>query len=260
MPDGLRLRCEALIVRAGIALDPSKDDPRASWLDELRTRKINIHLDGPLVLIHFLADSCAVLARTLEIECMKARPRQQSASPARVVEPNLHKLKSLRTSVIDQDGLLIEVGPAYEVPPSQGFTIKKILEEIADNVAGFNPVFQFDSKQTAMRSVLRDALWNVDHEIGVLERAQSGISKQLSQGASSKIETKPELSRERRLTSFVSANDTSIAAVCRSANVYKTNMQQWRHEELAEDSVMSQRIEDVLSGKTPLVSRGKKQG
>jgi hypothetical protein len=65
--------------------------------------------------------------------------------------------------------------------------------------------------------------------------------------------------REARLQSFV-AKKTSIAMVCRTAKVYKANMQQWRHGELADDSVMSQRIEDVLSGKTPLVSRGKKKG
>jgi hypothetical protein len=37
-------------------------------------------------------------------------------------------------------------------------------------------------------------------------------------------------------------------------------MQQWRHGELSEDSVMSQRIEDVLAGKIPLVTKGKKKG
>jgi hypothetical protein len=67
-------------------------------------------------------------------------------------------------------------------------------------------------------------------------------------------------SREERLQGFIKEHDTKIAAVCRSAKVFKANMQQWRHEELADDSVMSERIEDVLSGKTPLVRRGKKKG
>jgi len=72
--------------------------------------------------------------------------------------------------------------------------------------------------------------------------------------------TEPLLNRERRLQTFVRDKSTSIAAICRTANVHKPNMQQWRHNALSEDSVMSQRIEDVLSGKTPLVFRGKKKG
>jgi hypothetical protein len=75
-------------------------------------------------------------------------------------------------------------------------------------------------------------------------------------------DSRPEsdvLSREQRLQTFVADNQTSIAAVSRAAKVYKANMQQWRHEELSDGSVMSKRIEDVLTGRTPLVNRGKKQ-
>lgn len=57
--------------------------------------------------------------------------------------------------------------------------------------------------------------------------------------------------REARLQAFL-ADTISIAAVCRTAKVAKTNMRQWRRGELPNSSVMSQRIEDVLSGKTPL--------
>jgi hypothetical protein len=67
-------------------------------------------------------------------------------------------------------------------------------------------------------------------------------------------------SREERLQQFVTDNDTSIAVVGRTAMVYKANMQQWRREELADSSVMSERIEAVLTGKTPLVTKGKKKG
>lgn len=58
--------------------------------------------------------------------------------------------------------------------------------------------------------------------------------------------------RERRLQDFVAANHTTIAAVCDAAQVHKPDMQRWRRGELSDDSVMTQRIENVLSGKIPL--------
>ncbi len=54
--------------------------------------------------------------------------------------------------------------------------------------------------------------------------------------------------RENRLQAFLTNNTTTVAAVCREANVYKTNMQQWRRGELSDTSVMSQRIESILKG------------
>lgn len=61
-----------------------------------------------------------------------------------------------------------------------------------------------------------------------------------------------ELDRETRLRAFLTANNTTIAAVSEAAFVHKPDMQHWRHEELSGESIMSQRIENVLSGKTPL--------
>lgn len=60
------------------------------------------------------------------------------------------------------------------------------------------------------------------------------------------------LDRENRLQEFVAANRTTIAAVSEAAQVHKPDMQHWRHGELNGDSVMAQRIENVLAGKTPL--------
>jgi hypothetical protein len=67
-------------------------------------------------------------------------------------------------------------------------------------------------------------------------------------------------SRESRLQQFVKRHKTTIAAVVRAASVHKPEMQKWRHGELADTSVMSQRIENVLAGKTPLkLARGRPQ-
>jgi hypothetical protein len=58
--------------------------------------------------------------------------------------------------------------------------------------------------------------------------------------------------REFRLQLFLAEKNTTIAAVRRAAGVHKANMQQWRHSALSDSSVMSERIEDVLSGKRPI--------
>ena len=59
--------------------------------------------------------------------------------------------------------------------------------------------------------------------------------------------------REARLQGFVSEHNTTIAAVCRAARVAKADLQRWRKGEMKSTSVMARRIEDVLSGKTPLL-------
>ena len=58
--------------------------------------------------------------------------------------------------------------------------------------------------------------------------------------------------REARLQEFREKHDMSIAAIRRAARVYKADMKRWRHGKLSPDSVMAKRIENVLSGITPL--------
>ncbi len=62
--------------------------------------------------------------------------------------------------------------------------------------------------------------------------------------------------REARLQAFLTANDATIASVCEAAQMYKPDMQRWRRGTLNGESVMSQRIESVLSGETPLKANG----
>lgn len=58
--------------------------------------------------------------------------------------------------------------------------------------------------------------------------------------------------REQRLQAFLSLEHRTITQVRNAARVAKPNMQQWRRGELSDDSVMSKRIEAVLSGKTKI--------
>ena len=93
-------------------------------------------------------------------------------------------------------------------------------------------------------------------EVAATEKRQPITDETLKADTSIRVTT-----REERLKTFIrEVKSASIADVCRTAQVYKANMQQWRHGELSEDSVMSQRIEDVLAGKIPLVTKGKKKG
>jgi hypothetical protein len=71
--------------------------------------------------------------------------------------------------------------------------------------------------------------------------------------------TTPEVrgsERESRLTAFIRRRRVSITAVVRAANVKKSDRQKWRHGEMSDDSVMAQRIEDVLAERRPLKSEG----
>jgi hypothetical protein len=67
------------------------------------------------------------------------------------------------------------------------------------------------------------------------------------------------LEREARLQKFRQQHGVSIAAICRAANVYKTDMKRWRHGKLSQDSVMAKRIENVLSGITRLPSSARER-
>jgi hypothetical protein len=67
--------------------------------------------------------------------------------------------------------------------------------------------------------------------------------------------TNPVSDRETRLREFVKKTPTTIAAVTRSAKLFKTNMQEWRKGILPDKSIMSRRIESVLAGRTALEDR-----
>ena len=58
---------------------------------------------------------------------------------------------------------------------------------------------------------------------------------------------------EERLLRFLAKHPgTTLADVRYSARVHKADFQKWRRGELKPTSVMSKRIEDVLSGASPL--------
>ena len=67
------------------------------------------------------------------------------------------------------------------------------------------------------------------------------------------------MEREARLQAFLRKHDVSIAAICRAANVHKADMQRWRHGKFSQHSMMSLRIEKVLSGITPLAPPARKK-
>jgi hypothetical protein len=58
--------------------------------------------------------------------------------------------------------------------------------------------------------------------------------------------------RERRLEKFKAEHDLALADITRAAGVHKADFQKWRKGNLDAESVMSQRIESVLSGKRPV--------
>lgn len=67
-------------------------------------------------------------------------------------------------------------------------------------------------------------------------------------------------SRERRLEHFRAERGVTFADIARSAEVHKAEFQEWRSGKLKAESVMSQRIESVLSGRRPLRRKQPNQG
>ena len=70
----------------------------------------------------------------------------------------------------------------------------------------------------------------------------------------------PVEGREQRLQRFITAHSgATLANIKYSAVVFTSDFQKWRKGELKPDSVMSGRIEDVLTGRQPLLKKLRKQ-
>jgi hypothetical protein len=70
----------------------------------------------------------------------------------------------------------------------------------------------------------------------------------------------PASSREEGLQAFLAAHpNATLADIKYSARVYTADFQDWRNNRLKDQSVMSVRIEDVLSGTTQLKKRPRKR-
>jgi len=98
--------------------------------------------------------------------------------------------------------------------------------------------------------------WDELSQIIELQNQPANASPQIScTGCGSPFstpESKQETgSRELRLQKFKTTHNANYADVMYSANVHKADFQKWRANKLKAESAMSQRIEDVLSGKLP---------
>lgn len=121
---------------------------------------------------------------------------------------------------------------SFRVPQMISRSSGLIVPELWD---GFRASAEWRTYQDELRKVAELQAGNVP---------QPFSSKKIKSGAKD---------RERRLQQFIKDKVTKIAIIRRSAKVAKTNMQQWRHGDLPSTSVMSERIEKVLSGKLPLL-------
>jgi hypothetical protein len=60
------------------------------------------------------------------------------------------------------------------------------------------------------------------------------------------------VTREERFQQFRRARGVTVAAIMTAAHVYRPDLRKWRHDKLPDKSKISQRIEAVLSGRTPV--------
>jgi hypothetical protein len=104
-------------------------------------------------------------------------------------------------------------------------------------------------------SALAEALAPSEDQMARPDVTVDRCGSQASTGASgAPVWTDPS-SRETRLEQFRVEHDLTIADIARSAKVHKPDFQKWRSGELKEESVMSRRIESVLSGKRPVLRK-----
>jgi hypothetical protein len=133
-------------------------------------------------------------------------------------------------------------------------------------------VFRDDSRNWDMLFVAETAAWKarmlkaatvISDPAGASEKQQSPQASSSISGQSLQQQPRPISKRisasrlgQRReavLQSFGETHQIPIEAVSRAARVHRKNLYQWRCGELPDDSVMSRRIEDVLSGRTALL-------
>jgi hypothetical protein len=152
----------------------------------------------------------------------------------------------------------------FETPP-ETFEV-----EVETNLEGKAASVRYDGRIMDVRQSSIDFCKRMESqalEIERIERRRNELAASLehhqplpADPTSAAKPAEPDITtREARLQKFISGK-SSVAAVRRAAMVHKSNMQQWRRGELPNSSVMSQRIEDVLSGKTPIGSLGKNKG
>jgi hypothetical protein len=84
-------------------------------------------------------------------------------------------------------------------------------------------------------------------ELEILNRRLNEILVSLQDSAESDLEP---ASREARLQDFKTRKKVTLAAIMATAKVYKSDLRKWRNDTLPDKSVISQRIEAVLSGET----------
>jgi hypothetical protein len=75
------------------------------------------------------------------------------------------------------------------------------------------------------------------------------------------VESKPpatpprsEKTRDERFQAFANEKGISYNCIYRAARVFKSDGVKWRKNKIKDDSVMAQRIEDVLAGERAIIS------
>jgi hypothetical protein len=255
----LLAKCESFVRRGGKQLDPSRDS-LVAWCEELRKRKINIDRSGTTLLTsnsgRQLYVSHGTIVKLVEASCALCRRLESEALETERIASEEEKKKN-------DPGNWPEIVRQYELFKSIKNLITGPQEEVPEEVLR-NLIAQQDNtrpEDVTFERLRVEAGKLMRHYAALrvtLLADETSAAPALEAGALRSVDL--TISREERLQALISAEDVAIADVCRTARVYKANMQQWRREELSDDSAMSLRIEDVLNGKTPVKRRGKKKG
>jgi|ERR1039458_7496824 hypothetical protein len=206
--------------------------------------------------------------RSIELD-FEALARRAGPRVHRKMESFVSWMEALRESRLnteDREGVGIESNPEGVVIARGYFgTVSHVCQASADLCRHYESLaLETERMAELQRESQTMTEQEQAHQIAVeayISAQHSDISDTEPAEAANPVGVTGRLNREERLQDFIAKNQTSIAAVSQAARVFKPQMQQWRHEQLGDTSVMSERIEKVLSGETPLLdTRGKKRG
>ena len=174
------------------------------------------------------------------------------------------------TSFRDKFELLNAIAPAKSITPEEFpetavLLCREVAEELAvaglgaevlDGVLG-EIIIQATAEAEGRELYKKPTrAWQSDPTALALENWKSELLAELRQNPTTSAlvpEEKGEpQTREERFQAFKKETGATHPQVAESAEVDSRDLYRWRHNELADESQMSERIEDLISGKRPL--------
>jgi len=173
---------------------------------------------------------------------------EETDEPARFVSFSQHCVADVAGTTYQQKLHPYDLVPAREMPETLARFQRFVYSAVAQDLAKLK--LESWKRQSHRLRVIRRSSQKPSRRPTETDRGsmRSARGQQTSEPTAAVL----ALDHEARLQEFQEGHDVSVAAISRAARVHKPDMRRWRHGKLGPKSVMAKRIEDVLSGVTPL--------